>query len=467
MSQSVETIWSKCLEAIGQHVSKSNYDTWFAPIKPIALDGQILTIEVPTRYFMETIEGQFLGIMRDCLRPIIGDQVGLKYQVTILQPNTSFQAERVNIERQLPIPGGNAATGGQFNPFIQSEQARKPVLDPQLNADFTFDNYIAGDCNKFARALAMEVAAKPGGAYNPYFVYGQSGVGKTHLIQAIGAEVKRLDKDKNVIYLSADRFMRQYMDAKRVNMINGFMAFYQQIDVLIVDDVQDFAGREGTTSAFFQIFNYLIQSKKQIIIAADKNPSEITGLEERMLTRFKAGILAEVSCPDYDTRVRIIESKLAKDGIVVIPEIITFIAANLQTNVRELEGCILALMARAAVIHSEITMDVARQVIGSIASSNKKKVTIEKICSVVAEHFKVPVEELSKSSRKQDVVMARQVAMYFAKQLTDLSLKVIGLQVANRNHATVLYSVSSIQDKIEVDKSFGALIRVLESKILS
>lgn len=467
MPESVEEIWNKCLESIGQHVSKSNYDTWFAPIKAIKLEGQVLTIEVPTRYFMETIEGQFLGVMRDCLRPIIGPQVGLKYLVTVFKPDAAFKEERVNIERQLPIPGGNADSGERFNPFIQSEQARKPVLDPQLNADFTFENFVAGDCNKFARAIAMEVASKPGGAYNPFFIHGQSGVGKTHLIQAIGAEVKRIDSDKNVIYLSADRFMRQYMDAKRFNNINGFMGFYQNIDVLIVDDIQDLSGREGTASVFFQIFNYLIQMKKQVIIAADKRPNEIVGLEDRMLTRFKAGIIAEVTRPDFETRVRIIESKLAKDGIVVLPDIVSYIAENLQNNVRELEGCILALMARAAVTHSEITMEVARVVVGSIASTTAKKVTLERISEAVAVHFKVPVDELTKKSRKQDVVMARQVAMYFAKQMTDHSLATIGKQIADRNHATVLYSVKAVQDKMSVDKVFAAVMKQLELEIKS
>ncbi|MDO4462710.1 MAG: chromosomal replication initiator protein DnaA [Bacteroidia bacterium] len=467
MAESVEILWDKCLESLGQRVSKSNYDTWFSPLKPLKLEGQVLTILAPSNYFIETIEKNFLGVLGDVLRQFIGEGAGLRYAVNTFQQNPKFKAEQVDIDRRIPIPGGDSKSNAQFNPFIQSEQARKPIVDPQLSYDFTFENYVTGDCNKFACAIANEVAKKPGGAYNPFFVHGQSGVGKTHLIQAIGAQVKKLDQDKTIIYLSADRFMRQYMDAKRGNQINGFIAFYQMVDVLIVDDIQDLSGREGTASAFFQIFNYLIQSKKQIVIAADKRPSEIVGLEDRMLTRFKAGIIAEVTRPDFETRVRIIERKLAKDGIVVSPEIVNFIAENLQNNVRELEGCILALMARAAVTHSEITMDVARSVVGSFASTMTKKISLESISEVVAAHFKVPVEELTKKSRKQDVVMARQVAMYFAKQLTDFSLAAIGKQIADRNHATVLYSVKAVQDKMSVDKSFASMMKQLEMEIKS
>lgn len=467
MAESIDIIWNKCLESLGQRVSKMDYDTWFSPLKPVKLDGLQLTISVPSRYFIETIEKNFIGVLGDVLKSIIGEGVRLNYVVNAFQQNPNFNAEQVDIDRRLPIPGGNPVVNTQFNPFVQSEQTRKQVFDPQLSYDFTFENYVTGDCNKFASAIANEVANKAGGAYNPFFVHGQSGVGKTHLIQAIGAQVKKVDKDKSVIYLSADRFMRQYMDAKRANQINGFMAFYQMIDVLIVDDIQDLSGKEGTASVFFQIFNYLIQSKKQIVIAADKRPNEIIGLEDRMITRFKAGIVAEVTRPDFETRVRIIERKLAKDGIVVKPDIVNFIAENLQNNVRELEGCILALMARAAVTHSEINMELARSVVGSITNTTTKKISLERISEAVANHFKVPVEELTKKSRKQDVVMARQVAMYFAKKLTDFSLASIGKQIADRNHATVLYSVKAVQDKMSVDKLFANMMKQLELEIKS
>lgn len=466
MSDSVVDIWNKCLDEIANKVTKSNYDTLFARIQPYSIEGHVLTIEVPSKYFMETIEHNFLGIMQDVLVRVIGEDVKMQYLITSFKDNAAFQAEQVNIERRPQILGGYSKAETTFNPFIQT---RQPINDPQLSADYTFENFIAGDCNKFARAIAMEVAKKPGGAYNPLFIHGQSGVGKTHLIQAIGAEVKRLDYDKNVIYLSADRFMRQFVDARRENQISGFMAFYQMVDVLIVDDIQDLTGREATAGAFFQIFNYLIQSRKQVVIAADKRPNEIVGLEDRMLSRFKAGIIAEVTRPDYETRVRIIQSKLAKDGIVLLPEIVSYVAENLQNNVRELEGCILALMARATVTHSEITMEVARSVVDSIVSTTKSVITLDKIAETVAAHFKVSVEDMRTKSRKSDIVTARQIALYFAKNMTDNSLSTIGKQIANRDHSTVLYSVKTIQDKMSMDKDkvFVNLMKQIELEIKS
>lgn len=460
--------WSSCLEYIKRNVTSSTFETWFYPLKPVSLVDNMLTLEVPSRFFIETLEGQYLGVLSGALRMVLGDGAKLEYTLKIATQNLTQPGNIRGINNNISggfQPMGKEPVGSEpHNPFA-AVAIRSLNIDPQLNASFTFDNFVEGECNKMAWVVGHAVSEKPGNVFNPFFVYGNSGYGKTHLIQAIGAEVKRKTPSSNVIYLSANRFMRQYMDASRNNNINGFLNFYQMIDVLIIDDIQELAGKTGTENIFFQIFNHLQHNKKQIVIAADKKPSEITGFEERLLSRFKSGMIAELTMPDFETRVRIIENKQKQDGITLSQEVINYLATNITTSVRELEGAMVSLLAHATLNHEDLTMDVARRVVGYMVKREEREITIDSISQVVCEYYGITHDTLCMKSRKREIVTARQLAMYLSKELTSSSLSLIGTKFGKYNHSTVLYAAKNVVEQREVDKEFDNIVKELENRI--
>lgn len=460
--------WSNCLDYIKANVTNSAFERWFYPLKPISLVENKLTLSVPSRFFIETLEGQFLGVLSGALRMVIGENAKLDYVIKIA---TQQVVESGNMHGDgVQLPGGyqqriaKARNVEQHNPFA-AVAIQSLNIDPQLNTGFTFDNFIEGECNKMAGVVAHAVSEKPGDVFNPFFVYGNSGYGKTHLIQAIGAEVKRKNPSSNVIYLSANRFMRQYMDASRNNNINGFLNFYQMIDLLIVDDIQELAGKTGTENVFFQIFNHLQHNKKQIVIAADKKPSEITGFEDRLLSRFKSGMIAELTMPDFETRVKIIENKKKQDGIQISDEVVNYLATNITSSVRELEGAMVSLLAHATLNHDDITMDIARKVVGYMVKREEREITMDLITQVVADYYGIEQDTLCMKTRKREVVNARQIAMYFCKELTDMSLSTIGGRFGKYNHSTVLYASKCITEQRDADKEFDSVLKEIESRI--
>jgi len=459
------SIWKKCLDIIekSEKISIATYKTWFAPVEPVALEGSVLTLEVPTKDFVDKLEGEYFEVFSGAIRAVIGPNAGLKYTYHVISSTPEGIVTEQGQKHAEPMGGGPIL--GVVNPFAMVG-CRQLNIDPELNSNFTFENYVIGDGNKFACSVAMAVAKAPGAnAFNPLFVFGNSGVGKTHLIQAIGAEVKSKFSSKNVVYLSADRFMRQYMEATKNNTLIGFLNFYQMIDVLIIDDIQEIAGKTSTENVFFQIFNHLQQNKKQIVIAADKSPAAIEGMEDRLLSRFKSGVSVEVKMPDYDTRVRIIKSKVMKDGILIPEEIIRFVANNVSGSVRELEGSLYSMLAFATLTHEDITMDVARQAVGHLVRNEVKEVNVDTIIEAVCRHYNMNEEALQKDTRKREIVVARQVAMYLCKELTQTSLSTIGMRLGNRNHATVLYSCKTVKDMIDTDKDFESHIKQIENNI--
>lgn len=462
------TTWNKCLEYIEQKVTMSSYKTWFAPLKPVSLEGGLLTLEIPSMYFRETLEGQYINTLAGALRSVIGPNAQLQYTLPVVKEPRAEVVEQGRVGNQgVALSGGYNKLGesGIVNPFV-GVGIHSMNIDPQLNEDYTFENYVEGECNKLARTVAYAVSEKPGvTAFNPLFIYGDSGVGKTHLIQAIGMEVKRREPTKNVIYLSANRFMRQFMDATKNNQTNGFLNFYQMIDVLIIDDIQELAGKTGTENVFFQIFNHLQQNKRQIVIAADKKPIDIAGMEDRLLSRFKAGVVAEVSRPDYDTRVKIIKNKIAKDGIQIPDNVVEYLATNITTNVRELEGSLVSLLAQATLTHTDITLDVAYRVVGCLVKSEKKDISVDSIMSTVCSHFGIENDALQLNTRKHEIVNARQIAMYLSKEMTQASLSTIGMKLGNRNHSTVLYACKTVSNLLETDKDFERTVRSIQEKI--
>ncbi|MFT6323756.1 MAG: chromosomal replication initiator protein [Halieaceae bacterium] len=354
---------------------------------------------------------------------------------------------------------------GIKNPFI-IPGLKKVVVDSQLNHNLSFDNYVEGECNRLARSAGFAVANKPGGtSFNPLFIYGGVGLGKTHLSQAIGLEIKTNHPDKTVLYVSSEKFTQQFIESVRNNTHNDFIHFYQMIDVLLIDDVQFFAGKEKTQDVFFHIFNHLHQSGKQLVLTADKPPIEMQGVEQRLLSRFKWGLNADLQSPDLETRIAILQKKMYTEGIELPKEVVEYLAYSINTNVRELEGALISLIAQSSLNKKSITLDLAKSMIDKFVKNTAREVSIEYIQKVVCDYFNLPMELLKSKTRKREVVQARQIAMFFSKQMTKASLASIGAHTGGKDHATVLHACKTVNNLIDTDKRFRGYIDDLQKKI--
>ena len=352
------------------------------------------------------------------------------------------------------------------NPFI-IPGLQKININPQLNPSYTFDAFVEGECNRLARSAGYAVAQKPGGtSFNPLLIYGSGGLGKTHLANAIGLETKRLFPDKTVLYVSADKFQTQFVDSIMDGKKNDFMHFYQSIDVLIIDDVQFLCGKEKTQDVFFHIFNHLHQNGKQIILTSDKAPVDIVGMEQRLLSRFKWGLAADLQSPELETRLAILKKKIKNDGIEIPYEVIEYIAYSITTNVRELEGSLISLLAQASLNRKEITIDLAKNMLDKFVKNTAREVSIDYIQKVVCDYFDIPVEIMKSKTRKREIVQARQLAMYFSKQLTKSSLAHIGKHCGNKDHATVLHACKTVNNLADTDKRFKGYISDIEKRLI-
>jgi len=351
------------------------------------------------------------------------------------------------------------------NPFI-IPGIKKMNIDPRLNAEYSFENFVEGECNRLARSAGFAVSNNPGGtAFNPLLIYGDSGLGKTHLAQAIGIEIKDKFQDKTVLYVPANRFQTQFVEAIRNNTKNDFLHFYQMIDVLIIDDVHEFAGKEKTQDTFFHIFNHLHQSGKQLILTSDKPPVELQGMEQRLLSRFKWGLSADLQVPDFETRIAILKQKIYKDGIEMPDEVIEYISTHITDNIRELEGALISLLAQSTLNRKEITLDLAKEMIEKLIKNTKREVSIDYIQKVVCSYYDIGIEMLQSKTRKREIVQARQVAMYFSKNLTKSSLATIGAQIGGKDHATVLHACKTVNNLMDTDKHFKSQIEDIEKKL--
>jgi chromosomal replication initiator protein len=351
------------------------------------------------------------------------------------------------------------------NPFIVPG-LKKLDIPAQLNYEYSFANFVEGDCNRLARSAGMSVSEKPGdNPFNPLFLYGASGLGKTHLAQAIGIRVKERTPNKTVLYLNATKFTTQFTDARLKNDINNFLHFYQCIDVLIIDDVQEFVSKQKTQSTFFEIFNHLHQQKKQLILTSDKPPVELQGIiDERLLSRFKWGLTTELQTPGYKTRLEILKHRAYRDGIELPEEVLEYVAKNIVNNVRELEGALIGLLAQATLNKKAITLELAQSTIEKLIKNTKRDISIEFILQVVSDYYHIDENSILSSTRKREIVQVRQVAMYFAKQLTKMSLKSIGVRLGKKDHATVLHAINTVQNLMETDRHFKNQIEELEGK---
>ncbi|MCD4710673.1 MAG: chromosomal replication initiator protein DnaA [Bacteroidales bacterium] len=469
-----ERIWNNCLDVIKDNVPSISFRTWFEPIVPLKLDNDILTIQVPSPFFYEYLEEQYIDILRKVIKKELGPEAKLEYNV-VMQNNSynnskpytvKFPAKNSKEIKNIPVSVPLDASENTIkNPFV-IPGLKKLDIDPRLNPENSFDNFIEGECNRLARSAGFAVSKNPGGtAFNPLLIYGDSGLGKTHLAQAIGIEVKELFPEKTVLYVNANKFQTQFVDAIRNNNKNDFLHFYQMIDVLIIDDVHEFAGKEKTQDTFFHIFNHLHQSGKQLILTSDKPPVELQGMESRLLSRFKWGLSADLQAPDFETRMAILKKKTYNDGIELPEEVLEYISTHISDNIRELEGALISLLAQSTLNKKEITLDLTKEMIDKLIKSTKREISIDYIQKVVCNYYNIGLEQLQSKTRKREIVQARQVAMFFSKSMTKSSLATIGSQIGGKDHATVLHACKTVNNLIETDKRFRLQVDEIEKKL--
>ncbi|MCD6566224.1 MAG: chromosomal replication initiator protein DnaA [Bacteroidales bacterium] len=474
MNNSHQDVWQNCLKIIKDNVPSISYRTWFEPIVPIRIDSNILTIQVPSPFFYEYLEEQYIDILRKTLRKELGSDAKLEYNVVIensqfdqskpytIKIPTRNKTDLKNRPFSLPL---ESESGSIKNPFI-IPGIRKLHVDPRLNPDNSFQNFIEGECNRLARSAGFAVANKPGGtAFNPLLLYGNSGLGKTHLAQAIGILVKEKFPEKIVLYVNANKFQTQFVESVRNNNKNDFLHFYQMIDLLILDDVHEFAGKTKTQETFFHIFNHLHQSGKQLILTSDKPPVELQGLEQRLLSRFKWGLSADLQAPGFDTRIAILKKKAYIDGIDLDDEILEYVATHITNNVRELEGALISLLAQSTLNKKEITINLAKEMIDKLIKNSRREISIDYIQKIVCDYYNIPLNLIQSKTRKREIVQARQVAMFFSKSLTKSSLATIGTQIGGKDHATVLHACKTVNNLIDTDKQFRLQIQDIEKKL--
>jgi chromosomal replication initiator protein len=473
MKKPQEEVWSRCLTVIKDNVSHQSYKTWFEPIKPLSLKNDTLTIQVPSPFFYEWLEEHYITLLKKTIKRELGPAGSLEYSiimeknynskkpVSVKVPASNRNATR-NPSISMPVDVGTRAIK---NPFV-IPGLKKVVVESQLNPNYSFENFVEGECNRLARSAGFAVAHKPGGtAFNPLLVYGGVGLGKTHLAHAIGIEIKNQQPEKTVLYVSSEKFTQQFIESVRNNTQNDFIHFYQMIDILIIDDVQFFAGKEKTQDVFFHIFNHLHQTGKQLVLTADKAPIEMQGIEQRLLSRFKWGLSADLQTPDLETRIAILQQKMYTEGIELPKEVVEYLAYSISTNIRELEGALISLIAQSSLNKKSVTLDLAKQMIDKFVKNTAREVSIEYIQKVVCDYFNLPIELLKSKTRKREVVQARQIAMYFAKQMTKSSLASIGAHTGGKDHATVLHACKTVNNLMETDKRFRGYIEDLEKKI--
>lgn len=462
-------VWNNCLSIVKDIIRPQSFRTWFEPIQAVRIAGSILTIEVPSNFFREYLEEHYIDLISKALKRELGKDAKLEYNVKVVSGEDLVtypqQQSREIKNKSIPYPnqGGHIA-----NPFI-IPGLQQLEIDPQLNSQYSFENFIEGECNKLARSAGLNIADNPGkGTFNPLFLYGKSGLGKTHLAQAIGISIKNQFPEKIVLYVSANRFMTQYMDATTVkNKLTDFLHFYQMIDVLIIDDVHEFSGKTGTQNAFFHIFSHLHSVGKQLILTSDKAPVDLQDLEIRLLSRFKWGLLAELLPPDYQTRVEILKAKSYKDGITLPEEVISYVASRVTTNIRELEGTLISLLAHSTLANRKIDLDLAESLIEKLVTRNRPEITVDRIQKVVCDYFKIESEKFLSPSRKRELVQARQIAMYLSRNHTKNSLASIGTQTGGRDHATVLHAYNTVCDLLDTDRSFRKFVVDIENQLKS
>lgn len=486
MDENLKMIWRDCLIFMRDNLAvleensdlkklESSFDLLFNSVYPLSLIDSNLTLVVPSEFYKEYIEENYLPLLSAALKRYIGKGVKLWY--SIVSVPMAKKEEKVEISKiltgiqtpKIPVQEVRFSkpTGTNMNHFAMPGVSRIKV-DSNLNPTLTFDNFIEGESNKFASTVAKTISARPGQtAFNPLFIHGGVGVGKTHLAHAVGLEVKNKFSDKVVVYLSSEKFIQQFVAAAKAQNKADFGNFYQMVDVLIIDDIQFLSGKEATQDMFFHIFDHLHQNGRQIILTSDKAPVDIQDIQERIISRFKWGLSAEVKSPDFDTRKKIISDKLNRDGIVLAEDMIDFLALEVKSNVRELIGVINSVIAHSMIYKSELSLDLLKETINKIAVNQKKTVNIAHIQEVVCNYFGIQKEQLLSKTRKREIALPRQLAMYFSKEYTSATYARIGDEMGGKDHTTVMHAYNTIKDYSKVDKEVKKYIKDLKEKIFA
>jgi chromosomal replication initiator protein len=472
MTKDCQEVWGDCLRTIKKQMNAQSFKTWFEPIKPINLADGVLTIQVPNKFFFEWLEEHYVSLLKNCIRQELGDKGRLLYHIPDNNQSDTPKGPVAKSTGVKPSAGrDNEPVPGVFdsemikNPFI-IPGIKKVKIESQLNPNYTFDNFIEGDCNRLARNAGLAIARKPGGtAFNPLVVFGEVGLGKTHLAQAIGNEVEATLPSKTVLYVSAEKFTNQIIQAIKNTSVNDFVNFYLMVDVLIMDDIQFVSGKQKTQEIFFHIFNQLHQNGKQVILTSDRAPKDLEGIEDRLISRFKWGLSADLQAPDLETRMAILDAKINGEGVEIPGDVLEFICYNVKNNIRELEGVMVSLLAQSTLIRRNVDLALAKEVIRNFVTNISKEISVEYIQQLVAEHYNVSVDRLQQDTRKRNVVIARQLSMFLAKKLTNKSLKTIGENFGGRDHSTVIYSCRAVQDMMDTDVLFKDTVSIIEKKI--
>ncbi len=473
-NDTAKATWDTCLEIIRDNINFQKFKSWFEPIKPVKLENNTLTIQVPSQFWYEWLEEHYYNMLRSTISKVLGPDGKLEYSIVMEKSENSMDNRSVRMP-QRPVPPSKPqdlhgysdhSPNAIRNPFI-IPGLKKTKVESNLNQNYVFERYIEGDCNRLARSAAMAIAENLGNnSFNPFFVYGGVGLGKTHLIQSIGNKIKQdYGDEKSILYISSESFTNEFVHAIRNNRASEFTMFYRNIDVLIVDDIQFFSGKEKTQEEFFHIFNALHQEGKQIILSSDRAPKDVPDIEERLISRFNWGLSADIQMPDFETRYAILEHKANDNGIEFDADIFEFIAHNFKSSIRDMEGAVIKLLATSSLQKIDhIDLNMAKVVLKDMVKETKRHISIDLIQSQVCDYFGIDANKVREKTRKQEIVEARQIAMYLSKHLTKSSLKTIGLQFGGRDHSTVIHAITSVEDRMQNAKH-QRIIKDIQHKI--
>lgn len=459
MEKTHEKLWEDCLEFFKDNIPAEQYDAWFKDITSLGFNDGTLTLLVPSPYFVDQFENRYYKLISAALHKFYGEGVQLYYGYNQVsnEPTT-----KVTVKSSKPSQVTSNTNNSPANPF---QQVQQEDIDPQLNPHYNFENYCGGKSNKIALTIGEAIATNPKcKTFNPLFVFGPTGVGKTHLIQAIGTKIKEKDSQNRVLYVTARLFESQYTAAVARGKINEFINFYQSIDTLIIDDIQDLIGKQRTQNQFFHIFNHLHQNQKQLILSSDCCPSQMEGMEARLLSRFKWGMTAELERPDYELRKEVLIQKAEQDGLSIPQEVIEFIATNVTDSIRELEGIMVSLIAHATILNQDISVDLARNVLANAIKVNKKQINFEMITQEVCSYYQIDPDLIFTKTRKREISDARQMIMYLSKKLAKMPLTAIGTRLS-RTHATVLHACNNIDERLAFEKQLKVDVEKIEEAL--
>ena len=461
MQKNHKDLWAECLQFIKDNIGEDLFAAWFSGVSSLRFENNELHILVPTSFFAEYIDHKFIGVVGAGIKKVYGEGVNLFYHYQLAKDITNSEIELKSVPESKSVSYDSSRQIA--DPFVSKKVA---PIDPQLNPRYNFNNYCKSDSNKIAVSIAQAIADRPkDNQFNPLFVFGTTGVGKTHLIQAIGIGIKEKEPENRVLYVTARLFMSQYTTAVAQGQTNMFFAFYQSIDTLIVDDVQDFNGKQATQNTFYHIFNHLYLNNKRIILSCDRCPAEMEGFEERLLGRFKCGMSVALEKPDKSLRRNVLQLKALQDGIKLSDEIVDYIADNVKESIREIEGVLVSLVAHATILNKDIELDLAKTVVNNAIKISHRKINFELIANIVSEFYKIDNEAIFTKSRKREISDARQLIMYLAKKHTDMPTTAIGRRLS-RSHSTVIYAINSLEERLDFDRHLCKDIEAIEHTLL-